>query len=126
MLHQIVLASPGLKDGPIEISLAPDELGRLRMTLHPQDGAMTLTFAADRDDTLALLRRHVDMLAADLRDLGFGTLDFRFGPSGDGAAGGFARPGENAPSGSSDAAVAPAAVPPGRPAATSARLDIRL
>jgi hypothetical protein len=38
---------------------------------------------AERPETLDLLRRHVDSLAADLRDLGYSGLEFSFSKEGD-------------------------------------------
>jgi flagellar hook-length control protein FliK len=85
VVQQLVQVSGQLGRGPIEVSLSPDELGRVRMTLSPADGGMVLSILADRDDTLALLRRNMDMLANDLRDLGYHNLSFQFGSGGSGA-----------------------------------------
>lgn len=64
---------------PMELVLSPDELGRVRMAFHHNDGALTLSLAADRSDTLDLMRRHIDGLARDLRALGFASVAFDFG-----------------------------------------------
>ena len=68
-----------LRDGPVELSLSPEELGKVKMTLSATDGAMTLVVTAERHDTLDLLRRNIDQLAQDFRDLGYDSLEFSFG-----------------------------------------------
>lgn len=65
--------------GTVEIALSPEELGRVRLTIHSDDGATaTVRLSADRHETLDLMRRHVDLLAQDLRDLGYRELSFSF------------------------------------------------
>ncbi|MGB5836403.1 MAG: flagellar hook-length control protein FliK [Albidovulum sp.] len=66
-------------DRPVEITLAPEELGRVRMSITTQDGALTMLLQADRPETLDLLRRHIDTLAQDFKDIGFENLSFSFG-----------------------------------------------
>lgn len=73
-------------DRPVELTLSPEELGRVRMTLTTQDGTLTLAIQADRPETIDLMRRHIDQLAQDFRDLGFTNLNFSFG-HGDSTAG---------------------------------------
>ncbi|WP_164738308.1 flagellar hook-length control protein FliK [Frigidibacter oleivorans] len=65
-------------DRPVELTLAPEELGRLRLTLTPVDGGMTLSVAAERPETLDLLRRNIDGLARELQSLGYAELSFSF------------------------------------------------
>lgn len=111
---------------PVEISLSPEELGRVRMTMSPGDGGLTLTIVAEREETLTLLRRHMDMLGAELRDLGFLNLTFRFARNGGGQSGQSGHP--HASGGSRDIAQTPDPDPVARPSGgpASARLDIRL
>jgi flagellar hook-length control protein FliK len=66
-------------DRTIELTLSPEELGRVRMTLATHDGTLTLAIHADRPETIDLMRRHIDQLAQDFRDLGFSDLSFSFG-----------------------------------------------
>ncbi len=70
----------------VELRLQPEELGRVQMTLS-QDatGTLTVVLNVERADTLDLLRRNIDLLGADLRDLGYDSIDFSF--QGDGASG---------------------------------------
>lgn len=74
-LAEIVARFP---DRPVEVTLSPEELGRVRMTLATHDGALTLAIFADRPETVDLMRRHIDQLAQDFRDLGFANLSFSF------------------------------------------------
>ena len=80
---QIVHAATALHDGPVEISLAPKELGHVRMTLHTQEnGTMAVAIQAERPQALDLMRRNIDQLAADLRELGYDGLTFSFSENG--------------------------------------------
>jgi len=65
-------------DKPVEVTLSPEELGRVRMTLTTSDGGLSLALVADRPETLDLLRRHIDQLAQDFRDMGYQNLNFSF------------------------------------------------
>lgn len=68
-----------LRDKPVEITLSPEELGRVRMTLTRDDAGLVLSLTADRHETLDLMRRHIDQLAQDFRDMGYERLSFSFG-----------------------------------------------
>lgn len=48
------------------------------MTVAQEGGLVSVLLAADRPDTLDLLRRNIDLLARDLRELGFESLNFSF------------------------------------------------
>ena len=63
----------------IEIALAPEELGHVRITMTGDAGAMTLTIHAERQDTLDLLRRNIDTLAQEFQSLGYANTSFSFG-----------------------------------------------
>jgi hypothetical protein len=66
-------------DGVVEVRLQPEELGRIRLSIHPTELGHSVQVNAERPETLDLIRRHIDILAGDLRERGFGTLDFSFG-----------------------------------------------
>lgn len=66
-------------DGTLEIRLAPEELGRVRVAMTETPSGLLVSISADRPDTLDLLRRHADILAADLRQQGHESLSFAFG-----------------------------------------------
>ncbi len=74
-----VLHTPGKAT---EIALNPEELGRVRLSLTAVDGQIMLTVLADRPETQELLRRHLDMLAQEFRDLGYKSISFSFGRDG--------------------------------------------
>jgi hypothetical protein len=74
-IAQGVAARPG---APVEIALNPEELGRVRMVLAPGDSGLTMSILAERHETMDLLRRHIEQLAQDFRDLGFDRVRFSF------------------------------------------------
>ncbi len=69
----------GGADRPMELVLSPAELGRVRISMQAGDGAMMVHVMADRPETLDLMRRHIDILAQEFHDIGFGTAEFAFG-----------------------------------------------
>lgn len=75
---QLAQATPTSAPGTTEITLNPEELGRVRMSLSITDGALTLTIAADRPETTDMMRRHIDQLAQSYRQLGFADMAFNF------------------------------------------------
>ena len=74
----IKAASQLSTERPIEITLQPEELGRLRMVLQPSEASMTVSISAERAETLEILRRHIDQLTSQLKDLGYTNLDLNF------------------------------------------------
>ncbi|MEL6204998.1 MAG: flagellar hook-length control protein FliK [Pseudomonadota bacterium] len=82
-ITEAVRQSPGA--GRLEVALQPEELGRLRLVFSPSDAGMTVTVHAERGDTMDLLRRHADLLADDLRDMGYASVDVAFGDAGQGS-----------------------------------------
>jgi hypothetical protein len=93
-------ASVGL-DGAVEITLDPVELGKVRMTLVTQDAGMSVQIVVERPETLELMRRNVDLLAAELHALGLMDLGFAF--TQDGNMADRSAPPEQTEQGSSDA-----------------------
>jgi hypothetical protein len=65
-------------DGSIEVRLSPEELGRVRVSMIPGEAGLVIQLVAERPETLELLRRHADLLAADLQDAGYTGLEFSF------------------------------------------------
>ncbi|MFC5739732.1 flagellar hook-length control protein FliK [Sinirhodobacter huangdaonensis] len=124
-LHEAVVHRP---DGPVEVALSPEELGRVRLTLHPAEHGITVAVQAERPETLDLMRRNIEMLARDFRDLGYTDVSFSFG-----AESGRQQRGETAPDNSfgaepdRPAPATPTAAPP-RPAprSTDGSLDLRM
>ncbi|MGD9917175.1 MAG: flagellar hook-length control protein FliK [Paenirhodobacter sp.] len=77
--QQITQAMSGSGDRPVELTLSPEELGKVRLTLHSHDATITVAVQAERTDTLDLLRRNIDLLARDFREIGYGDVSFSFG-----------------------------------------------
>ncbi|MWB76656.1 hypothetical protein GLS40_01310 [Pseudooceanicola sp. 216_PA32_1] len=71
---QVAAAAREAVDGPIEISLHPEELGRLHMTLRLQEKGITLVILADRPETVDLVRRHADELAQEFQEAGYTSV----------------------------------------------------
>ncbi|MCZ4352913.1 flagellar hook-length control protein FliK [Roseovarius aestuarii] len=118
-------------DRPIELTLNPVELGRVRISLSGADGMMTVNVLADRPETLDLMRRHIETLAQEFRSIGYDETGFNFTTgSGDGADTGARGKGKHdVPGGFPDTGDGPAA--PAGPVAEAKigptdRLDIRL
>jgi hypothetical protein len=74
VIGQIGRAGPDIT----ELSLAPEELGRLRLQLIPEGDRIQVILSAERPETLDLLRRNIDQLAEDLRQMGFSSSAFGF------------------------------------------------
>ncbi len=69
--------------GTIEIALSPEELGRVSITLNGREDGMVLTIAAERPETLDLIRRHLAVLKAEFQNLGYGDISFDLSTSDD-------------------------------------------
>ncbi|PTV95207.1 flagellar hook-length control protein FliK [Rhodobacter aestuarii] len=81
--QQLAQAMPSSPDQPVEVSLSPEELGKVRMTLHSHDGSITVSVQAERPETLDLMRRNIDSLARDFREMGYSNISFDFGQQAD-------------------------------------------
>ncbi|SMX32194.1 Flagellar hook-length control protein FliK [Maliponia aquimaris] len=84
VLRQIADGVARMRDGGIELQLAPEELGRVRMQMVPGESGLAVHITADRPETLDLMRRNIEQLARDLADAGYGGAAFTFGDSGGG------------------------------------------
>lgn len=119
--QQVVVALASGPDGPVELRLDPEELGSVRLSLLPSDGAVTVVVAAERAETMELLRRQADVLARELRASGFGEVTLRFdggqNAGGEGSTG-FGR-GQDGQAG-----AAPPADPAASPSAPEARASL--
>jgi len=76
--QQLAVAASKTSNGATELVLSPEELGRVRLSVHTQDGLVTLTITAERPETQDLMRRHLDMLAQEMRSFGFEGMAFSF------------------------------------------------
>lgn len=85
---QIADVARQLPDGPIEISLSPEELGKVKLTFQvSENGAMNVVVAAERAETLEFMRRNIDSLLAEFSDLGYEGSSFQFQQDGQNANG---------------------------------------
>ena len=66
-------------NGPLELSLSPDELGKLTISIKQEGNFVHVTLTADRPETLDLMRRNASDLVADLRQTGFSGASLSFG-----------------------------------------------
>ncbi|MFD1510120.1 flagellar hook-length control protein FliK [Lacimonas salitolerans] len=122
--RQIADAVPRNGDAALEITLHPEELGRLKLTLVSGEGVPVLHVLADRPDTMDLIRRHIDLLTREFAAQGFAGLDVALGQ--DRRAQGQSR-GQSAASGPDAALTAADPAPTPRPAISQGGgLDIRL
>lgn len=126
VIETIAHAARALVDRPVELTLNPDELGRVRMTLQATDGGMSVQLTVERPETLELLRRNIDLLAAELRQAGYERLSFGF--TGDQQAGGQPMPRPASPAAPMMEADVPIADPqhPLRLALAGEGLDLRI
>ena len=76
--RQIAAAAGHLPDRPVELSLNPEELGHVRLTISLGDSGMSVAIVAERPDTIDLMRRHIHALAQEFRNMGYGETEFQF------------------------------------------------
>ncbi|WP_371170469.1 flagellar hook-length control protein FliK [Aliiroseovarius sp. 2305UL8-7] len=84
---QLVEIARTLPDKPVELTLNPEELGRLRMTFQSDATTMNVVLQVERPETLDLMRRHIELLAQDMKELGYEDVNFSFQQQGDTAPG---------------------------------------
>ena len=128
VIRQIVAHGPQAGQGDLEITLRPEELGRLRVVVHEHAGQTSLFVTADRPETLDLLRRHTDLLVQEFRNQGFGALNVSVGGGAPGRGFGQGQPSDGAAA--ADAASGPTVPvqpnPPARLANAGQGMDLRL
>ena len=113
---------------PVEITLSPEELGRVRLSVSAADAAGTVTILAERPETLDLMRRNIDQLTRDFQQMGYDSITFSFGErQGDGNeqghSGAFAK--DEAANNASNDTASPASLSQAPLQATSG-LDLRM
>ena len=77
--RQMAEVLPHAVHRPVEIALSPQELGRVRMSITTEDGAVTVNILAERADTLDLMRRNIEQLGQSFRSMGYDQISFSFG-----------------------------------------------
>ena len=63
---------------PVDIALSPEELGRVRLSVTTSEAGVVVNVLAERQETLDLLRRNIDQLGEEFRDMGFDDIAFSF------------------------------------------------
>ncbi|MBT3141945.1 MULTISPECIES: flagellar hook-length control protein FliK [Roseobacteraceae] len=84
---QMVTAAPRGTQPPVEIALNPEELGQVKMSVTTTDTSVVMTIAAERPETLDLMRRNLEQLTSEFRDLGYSDISFVFAGDGSDASG---------------------------------------
>lgn len=77
--QQIATALATIDNGTIELSLNPEELGRVRLSLSTNEGQVSVSIIAERPETLEAIRRNLDLLSKGLEDAGYATVTYDFG-----------------------------------------------
>lgn len=124
--HQLAVNISHRPGHSVVVTLSPDELGKVTMNVSAQDGTLTLALSVERGDTLDLLRRHIDQLAQDFRDLGFCHLNFSFSQDRQGHPGADDQPATTGHNSVPIAASPPEPSPATPPSARQDGLDLRL
>jgi hypothetical protein len=129
---QIAMAI-GLREGSgrIELRLDPPELGRVEISLEITEQSLRAVLAAERPMTNELLRRHGDILLAQLQQAGFTGVDLQFAENRGGERGGALPAATPPPEPAGDPDARPAGDHAERPSGRVARrttdgLDLRL
>lgn len=82
VITQLVQAARATPDGMVEVRLSPEELGRVRLSMTTMENGMNVMVMTERPETLDLIRRNIELLAADLEGQGFQNLNFSFNGEG--------------------------------------------
>lgn len=61
-----------------EVSLSPEELGRVRIQMHASETGLHVLITTERPETLDFLRKNIAFLSRDLSGLGFNSTSFEF------------------------------------------------
>jgi hypothetical protein len=83
---RVVEAVPAATEGPVEIVLDPEELGKLRMQITRSETGWTLHVNIERPETLDFMRRHIETLQKDLVSVGYESLNLQLGGGQNGGA----------------------------------------
>ncbi len=81
--RQIADVAHHLPARPVEITLSPEELGRVRLSVSTHESGIILNVAAERPETADLLRRHIGQLGDQFESLGYENIAFSFSGGGD-------------------------------------------
>jgi hypothetical protein len=76
---QILPLAREAQNGGVDLTLSPAELGQLRFEMRQVGDQMQILLSAERQETLDLLRRHIDALRSDFAEAGFSGASLSFG-----------------------------------------------
>ncbi|MGJ8618572.1 MAG: flagellar hook-length control protein FliK [Sulfitobacter sp.] len=76
--RQLAEVTHHLPSRPVEITLRPEELGRVRLSVTPSEHGIIVNVLAERPETLDLMRRHIGALAQEFQGLGYEDIAFSF------------------------------------------------
>lgn len=129
---QIAEAARLNPDRAVELTLSPEELGKVKMTVTAGDHGVIVAIVAERGETLDLMRRNIDMLTEDFKALGYTSIGFEFGAENGGGS-----TGDGGQAGTEDLSMGHAVIegpsdvtaaqpPPGSRGGGQSGLDLRL
>jgi flagellar hook-length control protein FliK len=72
---QIAETSVHSRGRSLDISLHPEELGKVRISVTQTDAGYAITIQADRQETADLMRRYQHLLESEMRGAGFAKVD---------------------------------------------------
>ncbi|MDA9019887.1 flagellar hook-length control protein FliK [Flavimaricola sp.] len=78
VVAQIAAVAEASKTGRAEVKLDPEELGKVTLNLITSDRAITVLIATERVETLDLMRRNIEMLGQEFRQMGYHDVSFAF------------------------------------------------
>ena len=76
--RQIAEALQHMPNRPVEITLSPKELGRVRLAVSSTEGGIVVNVLAERPETIDLMRRHISHLETAFQDIGYSDIAFSF------------------------------------------------
>ena len=76
--RQLADVMPQLNTRQMTISLSPDELGKVQLSLSPAEKGMVVTIIAERVETMDLLRRNIAELGQEFQAMGYDSIEFSF------------------------------------------------
>ena len=79
LMQQIKTHNTPGKPSSVEMTLSPEELGKVRLLMTPDNDQLRVVIQAERPETLELLRRNLESFTTDLRQSGYTTTSFSFG-----------------------------------------------
>lgn len=121
--QQLAVALTASDTGTTEVTLNPEELGRVRLSLTPSDTGITVSIMAERPDTADLMRRHLGTLTREFQAIGYDNVNFDF--TGDGGADSDQKPQEGAVTAQPADIAPPPPVPAGIAMLSLAGLDLK-